>query len=175
MALHATLHVSGIPFATTAGSARLFDPAGYVALRSSTAVNASPLSHPTARRDLHRPDPRQVGLIRADDVVLARSADDQPWFVSPADPRHPFFHDHRVDHHPGMLLLEAARQHALLTLGRPGLRLSTATIRPLRFAEHTSPATLAAAPGADASHFPFHIRQLGRAVLEGALSFAAAP
>nr|WP_243875947.1 AfsA-related hotdog domain-containing protein [Streptomyces sp. 846.5] len=97
-------------FATAAGTARLFTPEQYTAVRAAPAL-VRPL--PPADGPLRRPAPDQVAVARTADFVIAEDADGR-WFIAPADPQHPFFFDHPADHLPGMLLLEAARQHALL-------------------------------------------------------------
>lgn len=62
--------------------------------------------------------PRLVGRDDESDVVLGASADDgtRPLRIV-AD--HPVLFDHPVDHVPGMMLMEAARQAGLLALGAP--------------------------------------------------------
>ncbi|MDH6118105.1 ScbA/BarX family gamma-butyrolactone biosynthesis protein [Kitasatospora sp. GAS204B] len=57
-----------------------------------------------------------VGRRRAADVVLADSRFPQRWQLR-NDTSHPILFDHPVDHSPGMLLLEAARQAAHAQLG----------------------------------------------------------
>ncbi len=56
--------------------------------------------------------PDRVGRHRADDVVLAPTDRSHVWQLR-ADLDHPILFDHPVDHAPGMLLLEAARQAAI--------------------------------------------------------------
>lgn len=58
-------------------------------------------------------EPRQVDRCSPDDVVLSPAPDGSPrtWRLR-VDPAHPVLFDHAVDHVPGMLLLEAARQAA---------------------------------------------------------------
>lgn len=59
------------------------------------------------------PAPAQpVGRDAFDDVVLSPTDQTGRWQLR-IDPSHPFLFDHPVDHAPGMLLLEAARQAAL--------------------------------------------------------------
>jgi 2-oxo-3-(phosphooxy)propyl 3-oxoalkanoate synthase len=62
--------------------------------------------------------PHLVGRHHEADVVLAPSAVDNLWLLR-ADTDHPVMFDHPVDHVPGMMALEAARQAALLTSGDP--------------------------------------------------------
>ncbi|MET9464294.1 ScbA/BarX family gamma-butyrolactone biosynthesis protein [Streptomyces sp. NPDC006544] len=55
--------------------------------------------------------PPTVGRDRAADVVLSPTERSDTWLLR-VDPSHPILFDHPVDHAPGMLLLEAARQAA---------------------------------------------------------------
>lgn len=63
-------------------------------------------------------DPRSVGRDRDTDVVLADQVIDGGWLLR-VDQSHPVMFDHPVDHVPGMVAMEAARQSALLLLGEP--------------------------------------------------------
>ncbi|WP_214412385.1 AfsA-related hotdog domain-containing protein [Sphaerisporangium fuscum] len=58
-------------------------------------------------------DPALVGRDRPEDVVLAQGSPDGGWPLR-VDPAHPVLFDHEVDHVPGMALMEAMRQAALL-------------------------------------------------------------
>ena len=173
LTMRARFSAAGRRFATAAGAARLFDEREYAALRAGADAADRP---PAAVGGLVRPAPWRVAVDRADDVVIAR-APDGSWLVDPADPVHPFFFDHAVDHLPGMLLLEAARQHALVRAGDPGLRLTGMRMRPLRFAERLPQPSFCggdtgtAAPGTGA----FGLAQAGRSVLEGSLAFCRPP
>ncbi|MFI7100769.1 ScbA/BarX family gamma-butyrolactone biosynthesis protein [Streptomyces sp. NPDC050161] len=55
--------------------------------------------------------PSQVARDRSQDVVLSPTGTPRRWRLR-ADATHPVLFDHQVDHAPGMLLLEAARQAA---------------------------------------------------------------
>jgi hypothetical protein len=61
-----------------------------------------------------------VGRDRSRDVVLSPMDRPGSWQLR-VDRHHPVLFDHPVDHVPGMLLKEAARQAAALLLNRPGL------------------------------------------------------
>lgn len=63
--------------------------------------------------------PHHVGRYQECDVVLAPSAVDNLWLIR-VDTDHPVMFDHPVDHVPGMMAIEAARQAALLATGRSG-------------------------------------------------------
>ncbi|WP_167837569.1 AfsA-related hotdog domain-containing protein [Nocardia altamirensis] len=63
--------------------------------------------------------PERVGRQHPKNVLLAEgaaTADSGMTFLLTFDPAHPFFFDHPMDHVPGMLMLEAARQACLATL-----------------------------------------------------------
>ncbi|MFI9721094.1 ScbA/BarX family gamma-butyrolactone biosynthesis protein [Streptomyces sp. NPDC052396] len=112
-----------------------------------------------ARRDRPPADlgspvyPHHVGRASAFDVVLspAEAAAPGRWRLR-ADVRHPILFDHPVDHIPGMVLLEAARQ-AVLAL-EPAAPLCPVTLSSSfrRYAELSSPCWIEAERGpADAS------------------------
>ncbi|QFU94356.1 ScbA/BarX family gamma-butyrolactone biosynthesis protein [Amycolatopsis sp. YIM 10] len=63
--------------------------------------------------------PLAVGRDRARDVALAPGGRDREWVLR-VDQSHPVMFDHPVDHVPGMVTMEAARQAANLVAGRPG-------------------------------------------------------
>lgn len=67
-----------------------------------------PLTAPTA--------PQDVGRVSPMDVVLSPIGEPNRWQLR-VDTRHPILFDHPVDHVPGMVLLEAARQAAVEALG----------------------------------------------------------
>lgn len=62
--------------------------------------------------------PALVGRERREDVLVAETATPGTWSLQ-FDPDHAVLFDHSVDHVPGMVLLEGARQAALLTVGDP--------------------------------------------------------
>lgn len=78
-----------------------------------------------------------MARTRPEDVVL--SAGDRPgrWKLR-IDPTHPVLFDHPVDHAPGMLLLEAARQAAHAASGRPSAVVGMKA-EFLRYTEFDSP------------------------------------
>lgn len=61
--------------------------------------------------------PFLVGRYLDSDVVLCKSPLDNEWLLR-VDPGHPVMFDHEVDHVPGMMIMEAARQAAQLVTGR---------------------------------------------------------
>ncbi|MFG2733396.1 ScbA/BarX family gamma-butyrolactone biosynthesis protein [Streptomyces harbinensis] len=62
--------------------------------------------------------PGTVGRREESDVVIAGTGVEGVWSLR-VDPDHPVLFDHPVDHVPGMVVMEAARQAALAALGRP--------------------------------------------------------
>jgi hypothetical protein len=76
------------------------------------------------------------------DVVLSPVGEPDRWQLR-VDTRHPVLFDHMVDHVPGMLLLEAARQAAAATLGHACLPLAVAS-EFLRYVELDAPCAIEA-------------------------------
>ncbi|CAL9665698.1 ScbA/BarX family gamma-butyrolactone biosynthesis protein [Streptomyces sp. enrichment culture] len=156
--LHAEFLAGGVVFARAGGGARFLSPERYAALRGPLVGTCQP----PASAGLLRPDPARLGVPHARDVVIGcaddpgraggpggdgrRRRDPRDVLVDAADPWHPFFFDHATDHVPGMVLLEAARQAAVLAsdgvLSRPtGVRLTA-----LRFTEFSPPARIVCVP-----------------------------
>ncbi|MFC4036656.1 ScbA/BarX family gamma-butyrolactone biosynthesis protein [Streptomyces polygonati] len=99
-------------------------------------------------------EPAGVGRTRASDVVLSPVGAYDRWLLR-VDPRHPVLFDHPVDHVPGMVLLEAARQATAAVLGRPSPTILGIAADFTRFAELDCPCLIEAcrlpATGHDAS------------------------
>ncbi len=98
---------------TTSESWRCVSPAVYRRLRGDHFA-ATPFQtkvRPTVAPEL-------VGRERAEDVLVAETATPGTWSLQ-FDPDHAVLFDHSVDHMPGMVLMEGARQAALLTVGDP--------------------------------------------------------
>ncbi|MEU7377974.1 ScbA/BarX family gamma-butyrolactone biosynthesis protein [Streptomyces albidoflavus] len=86
-------------------------PAAYRRLRAPQLDGAGPqppLTAPVAPHDVGRHSPA--------DVVLSPTEERGRWLLR-TDTSHPVLFEHPVDHVPGMMLLEAARQAAIATLG----------------------------------------------------------
>ncbi|MBB4689038.1 ScbA/BarX family gamma-butyrolactone biosynthesis protein [Amycolatopsis jiangsuensis] len=103
----------GVLIGTASESGRIVSPAVYRRLRGDHFA-ATPFQAPR----LSTVEPQLVGRDRREDVLLAATPEPGTWLVR-ADPEHPVLFDHSVDHLPGMVVLEAARQAALLTIGEP--------------------------------------------------------
>lgn len=124
------------------GGARFtcLSPAVYQRLRASRTEADSPcplpLTAPLAPQDVDRLSPT--------DVVLSPAGAPDHWQLR-VDTRHPVLFDHPVDHTPGMLLLEAARQAMVAHLGRPCLPLGV-TAEFMRYSELDAPCLIEVHP-----------------------------
>jgi 2-oxo-3-(phosphooxy)propyl 3-oxoalkanoate synthase len=98
--------------------------------------------------------PQSVGRDRTSDVVLSPAGRPDRWQLR-VDPSHPVLFDHPVDHAPGMLLLEAARQAAVnVTDPRSAVPVSWDTTFH-RYAELDAPCWIESSPsGTDAEGRP---------------------
>ncbi|MFD0373042.1 ScbA/BarX family gamma-butyrolactone biosynthesis protein [Streptomyces sp. NPDC059071] len=109
MLLTALVHRAGRQLASTRTRFAIQDRAIYERLRGQYAdldlanARALPPAPPV-------PAP-VVGRTRAMDVTLSPTGRPHRWLLR-VDTSHPILFDHRVDHAPGMLLLEAGRQAA---------------------------------------------------------------
>ncbi len=102
--------------------------------RGDTMQRQLPLTAPMA--------PQNVGRVSPMDVVLSPIGEPDLWLLR-VDTRHPILFDHPVDHVPGMVLLEAARQAATALLGRPSLPLDI-TSEFQKYAELDAPCVIEA-------------------------------
>jgi hypothetical protein len=89
--------------------------------------------------------PDQAGRIDPQDVVLAPERADRHWQLR-VDVTHPVLFDHPVDHIPGMLLLEAARQAAHSALHPRQTVMTSIDAKFTRFVEFDAPCWLEAEP-----------------------------
>ncbi|MFE5398563.1 ScbA/BarX family gamma-butyrolactone biosynthesis protein [Streptomyces sp. NPDC056568] len=106
MEYHVTVERDGAPLATATAAFSCTSPSVYRRLRGDRTGGASvPLPVGIV--------PESVGRQGSRDVVLAAADPHSPhrWQLR-VDTAHPVFFDHPVDHVPGMVLLEAARQAA---------------------------------------------------------------
>ncbi|GAA2607640.1 ScbA/BarX family gamma-butyrolactone biosynthesis protein [Streptomyces sp. NPDC006349] len=112
----AVIHRDGEVAGTGAATFTCASPAVYRRVRSASIGDrvpaALPLTSPSA--------PQDVGRLSPTDVVLSPVPMPDCWQLR-VDTRHPVLFDHPVDHVPGMVLLEAARQAAVAFLGHPGI------------------------------------------------------
>ncbi|MFF6829487.1 ScbA/BarX family gamma-butyrolactone biosynthesis protein [Streptomyces longwoodensis] len=114
--LDVVIRRDGHTAATGAASFNCTSPAVYQRLRAARIGHSAPaplpLTSPLA--------PQDVGRLSPTDVVLSPTPQPDHWQLR-ADTRHPVLFDHPVDHIPGMVLLEAARQATTAHLGQPCL------------------------------------------------------
>lgn len=109
MTMHAELVRDGVVRARARSRFTIQAPAVYDRLRGERADTARAMA---AAVPVPEPaPPKTVGRDRAADVVLSPADRPGLWQLR-VDTRHPQLFDHPVDHVPGMLLLEAARQAA---------------------------------------------------------------
>ncbi|QCX81948.1 A-factor biosynthesis hotdog domain protein [Streptomyces sp. YIM 121038] len=186
----AQCHVEGEPAARFSGALRFVPADTYTDLRADPAPEpadtradspaapapgpADPLPPRGTPALVGRTDPRNV-LIGRPDVrgreTLAR--------VVP-DPADPVFFDHPLDHLPGMLLVEAARQCALVTRARDSgvpvtALVATACRAAFReFAEHDAPLWCRARPEGPTG-VRVSVEQRGRAIGTVDVEFTTSP
>lgn len=114
-------------------------PAVYRRLRPQRVFEADhralPLTAPAA--------PQSVGRLSPSDVVLSPIGEANRWQLR-VDTRHPVLFDHPVDHVPGMVLLEAARQAAAAALERSSFLPLSITSTFKRYAELDAPCVVEA-------------------------------
>ncbi|MYT75253.1 MULTISPECIES: ScbA/BarX family gamma-butyrolactone biosynthesis protein [unclassified Streptomyces] len=134
----------GLPAATVRTRFNNQSPAVYQRLRGANGDMAT--AHAAALAPGRPVSPELVGRSSAADVVLAPAPDHPPytWFMR-NDLDHPILFDHPVDHSPGMLLLEAARQAALARCSQAATVVGMTT-RFIRYAEFDVPCLVSTAP-----------------------------
>lgn len=111
--LDAVFHRDGNIVAKGGGSFSCLSPSVYRRVRGNHALGEDwyrlPLISPAA--------PQSVGRMSPMDVVLSPTGERTRWQLR-VDTRHPVLFEHPVDHVPGMVLIEAARQATSAVLGR---------------------------------------------------------
>ncbi|MCT4356215.1 A-factor biosynthesis protein [Streptomyces sp. Je 1-79] len=124
-------HRDGEPIGVGGSAGSCVPPAVYRRLRGER-LGAAPC------RDIPPPvAPELVGRRNASDVVLSR-VDGEVCRLR-FDTSHPILFDHPVDHVPGMVVMEAARQAAILTTGLPAGLLLACSAHFRRYVEFDSP------------------------------------
>ncbi|MPY49956.1 ScbA/BarX family gamma-butyrolactone biosynthesis protein [Streptomyces acidicola] len=129
----------GRPVAAGGASFTCTSPAVYRRVRANRTLDGDcpqllALTAPVA--------PQSVGRMSPRDVVLTPVGEDNRWQLR-VDTRHPVLFDHPVDHVPGMVLIEAARQATAAALDRPALPLGIASTFG-RYAELDTPCVIEA-------------------------------
>ena len=100
--------------------------------------------------------PERVGRSSDRDVLISTDADRQTVFCTP-DPRNHSLFDHPVDHIPGMILFEAARQAVREHTGDPATHIATLSAVFPRFTEWETPCHVSTTR-LDASGHVHHVR-----------------
>ncbi|MFI9360629.1 ScbA/BarX family gamma-butyrolactone biosynthesis protein [Kitasatospora sp. NPDC053057] len=103
--VHAEITRDGRRIGHGSGQLRVVTPASYERLRGPGRGVVTPLLPPEPAA------PELVGRAQPADVVLSPTLRPDTWLLR-ADAGHPVLFDHELDHVPGMLVLEAARQAA---------------------------------------------------------------
>ena len=160
LTLKVSLTVGGREFARAEGVARTLSPAAYRAVRDH-----GPAGKAAENTRLAPVDPGRVGATWPQDVLVAVDGRGAVR-IAPADPHHPFFHDHPSDHITGMVLVGAVQQTAALQANEPDLRLRSCSLRALRFTEPGPPPTVEIGPAGR-----FEIRQRGTVTATGEARF----
>ncbi|MFB7260898.1 ScbA/BarX family gamma-butyrolactone biosynthesis protein [Streptomyces nojiriensis] len=137
--IEAVFRRDGNVVATGGGSFSCMTPAVYRRVRGEHMLGGDwyqlPLISPAA--------PQSVGRMSPMDVVLSPTGEQHRWHLR-VDTRHPVLFEHLVDHVPGMVLIEAARQATASTLGRSSYLPLSITSEFKRYTELDSPCTIEA-------------------------------
>ncbi|CAM5488410.1 adhesin [Streptomyces spiroverticillatus] len=141
MRFDAVFHRDGQVAATGGGSFSCLAPKVYRRLRGAhvpaSDCRPSAPGSPTA--------PARVGRLSPMDVVLSPTEAQNRWLLR-ADTRHPVLFEHAVDHVPGMVLIEAARQATAVVLDRPHYLPVNLACEFARYTELAQPCTIEARP-----------------------------
>ncbi|OIJ68149.1 hypothetical protein WN71_009755 [Streptomyces mangrovisoli] len=153
--LDITITRQGRPCASGGGRFTCLAPGTYRRLRGA----GEPAKEPAAGTHHQHPwplttPPHTVGRHRPFDVVLAPTHQPHRWLLNP-DPHHPVLYDHHGDHHPGMVLLEAARQAATALIHPTPHTITGATADFHHYAELGTPCWIQATlPPTHTAHHP---------------------
>lgn len=161
--LEAVIRRDGYPAGTSSATFTCVSPAVYRRLRASRTVDSVPLALTVPM------SPQDVGRISPTDVVLSPTPEPDRWQLR-VDTHHPVLFDHSVDHVPGMVLLEAARQAATACLGHPCLPISIAG-EFARYVELDAPCLIEACAVPRGTNTGDHVLVTGRQ--EGHTAFTA--
>jgi hypothetical protein len=116
--------------------------------------------------------PELVGRTREVDVLLAETATGRGWELC-VDPAHDVIYDHVIDHVPGNAVVEAARQAALLAVGRPDAVPVSGEFAFAHYLEFDAPCLVSAevvGETADGSvGVRFVLEQKGRSAVDGVM------
>ncbi|MER2205728.1 MAG: AfsA-related hotdog domain-containing protein, partial [Rhodococcus sp. (in: high G+C Gram-positive bacteria)] len=87
----------------------------------------------------------RVGRLTDGDVLISTDAAGHTMYCTP-DPRNHSLFDHPVDHIPGMILFEAARQAVRYRTGAPATRIASLSATFPRFTEWETPCEVSTTP-----------------------------
>lgn len=128
---NAVFRRNGHTLATGGGSFSCISPAVYRRIRGNHTTQHTPHHpHPTTPAP-----PHTVGRTTPNDVVLTPTTRPTHWHLR-IDTRHPILFEHHVDHVPGMVLLEAARQATTSLLNHTTPHHTPTTHLPLHITSH---------------------------------------
>ncbi|GAB3132639.1 ScbA/BarX family gamma-butyrolactone biosynthesis protein [Tsukamurella serpentis] len=175
----------GEPMMTVLGSLSWMPPRAWAAMRTATRRRMDLGPRPTGVAPATAGPAGRVGREVQRNVVLGplRRTAAQIGAELVVDPTHPSLFDHPLDHVPGSLLLEAARQFAVALAGSPNRRPATLRSRFDAFVELDLPTTCHTgigdpAAGTQAEDDPdsvvVRVEQAGRICAEIEVEFAAA-
>ncbi len=173
---------AGTLMTTVFGSLSWMPPRAWTALRGSGRERIGlPPSPSGVRPAIAAPAPAVGRAVQRNVVVGApHRAGDRVEAPLVVDTGHPSLFDHPLDHVPGSLLLEAARQFAVAVAGSSGRRAATLRSRFDRFVEldlptvcHTTIGPAGGGSGRDA--VVVRVEQAGRTCAEIEVEFVAAP
>lgn len=142
----------------------------HVARCKAVARGVSPEGYRRIRqgREDHRPSRRilpsgtavvgseRVGRLTDGDVLISTDPARHTMFCTP-DPRNHSLFDHPVDHIPGMILFEAARQAVRFHIGNPATQIASLSAVFPRFTEWETPCEVSTTP-LDASGHVHRVR-----------------
>ncbi|WP_030950144.1 ScbA/BarX family gamma-butyrolactone biosynthesis protein [Streptomyces sp. NRRL S-646] len=153
-----TIHRHGQAIAAGGGRFTVIPPAVYHRLRTTRLTRDVSALREIPRRPL---PPATVGRARTADVVLSPADAPHRWLLTP-DPTHPVLYDHTGDHHPGMVLLEAARQASSALLAPLTVVPTAISTAFHRYAELDHPCIVEAALAASQEHHHVTVEVTGR-------------
>ncbi|OFI39444.1 hypothetical protein BIU82_14025 [Arthrobacter sp. SW1] len=152
LSVEARFTVDGETIGEGSAGARIVTPAGYERFRRSAAVG-----RPACGGELL--EASAVGHASARNVMLGREVRPGVWPLR-VDTSHPIFFDHPLDHVPGMLLIEAARQAVRAATGCPGADFACFEAEFVKIVELADPAELAVSLPGPGSQDLFEVRVL---------------
>lgn len=107
----------GVVIGLVSAGARMIDHRSYTRFRNTHKRSSATTRCPEPI------EPSQTGALHPSDVLLGQPIAENRWPLR-VDTTHPVYFDHSLDHVPGMVLLEAARQAVRLDANDPSLDLS---------------------------------------------------